>query len=253
MKKIYLNVLVVVLCLFIQSPISVIAGTLKGELVEISIEMDDRTNSLFHPNEFSSYTPGSSRSSDWHYRYAEAVKGKSYGITIRLKDCTKKYAIAIAVDGIDVIDGEQILAVDNYNSWPRAYVFDCGKDNGGTIKGWRESQDHVREFVFTDAANSLAAKWDDYSAMGTIVVSVFRENIPEKVRGLSKGLGTGYGERLDSHVDETKFEAKEQAYEVFVIKYETKATLKKLGVWREEVADNRLWPKKEKGYINFPD
>lgn len=233
----------------------------SGNLIRVSLQVNDKAQAarFFAPTDIASAQKHGATT--FHYFYVEAKESDNYGITIRLQDISKRYSVPTCVDGRDVIDGRKINGdVGSAHTWGQAYILSNEGGNGGTIEGWREDENTVRRFVFTAPEKSLAGKWDDYSAMGTIVVSVFEENPPPELglttRGATRGLGTGYGERVESRVTESEFQAKPIASEVFVIRYRTRKELKKLGVWKPEKAeekDDRFWPKKKKVGIDFPD
>ncbi len=240
---------------------------LTGELVEVSVNVNNQPfgTRFFWPKDISD-VQGHTTSADKYYRFMEAKMGATYGITIKLLDHTKRYLIGIAVDGRCVCSGKVVgNNIERSNSWDSggSYVFDVGSENGGTITGWRESQNHVREFVFTSPENSFAGKWDDFSAIGTIAIAVFREDIPEPAQydgsrsGGTRSIGTGYGNRVESRVGTTSFISKTVAYETFTINYQTTEVLKKLGVWTPEdlkAAPNRMWPATPpREFCNFPE
>ena len=209
----------------------------------------------------------SEKSPDMHYRYVEMAIRDSYVITMTLHDSSKRYMLGIAVDGRHVMSGKAVgNAVGALSTWEEAsaqnYVVD-GVSN--TIRGWRESESSVRAFVVTQAAQSLATRWGDPTAMGTIVVAIFDEKVPD-LAVVTKGsgartrdIGTGAGQSITSVVVGTTFLPKPIASEVFFMKYAPPDELRKLGVWVPEqtvsqsTPNNRLWPAGNKsGYVQFP-
>ncbi|MDZ7612140.1 MAG: hypothetical protein U5L10_05235 [Candidatus Moranbacteria bacterium] len=241
---------------------------LNGSLVNVSVINPNSQEKFrfFEPTNIQDQRSDSPRRPDVYYRYLEATKGIPYGITIKLKDTTKQYSIGIAIDGRGVLEGKKIPDfIEDLAAWTgESYIFNCGQENGGTLLGWRESQENVRQFFFSKPEKSLAGKWEDYSAMGTIVIAVFRhrddndEVIPPQPQFTpgTRGLGTGFGQRVRQKVDYTHFEPKRIAYEIFVIKYEDRQTLQKLGIWKPETkeGENRFWPEEQKReFIEFPE
>ena len=243
----------------------VFAGTvLHGDLVEVSIQINENPQAayFFEPSGNIDIKGSTTRSSKY-FRAFKAKEGDEYGITIRLKDRKRRYQVAIAIDGRNVIDGKKLTRnYDHSSSWGQAYIFSVdGDNNGGTVLGWRESMDTVRKFVFSKPENSLAATaWDDWSAMGTIVVVVFREEEKDqshvltprcgglKARGgcsagggkgaRTRGLGTGAGGQIESRVETGKFKPKDLAYEIFVLRY----------MAQEDLAMQEI----ERSFIKFP-
>lgn len=221
---------------------------LKGMLVTVSVN----GNRFFHPLNHKD-VPGDQYRSARYYRHMEATPGQKYGITVRLNTGhhNSRFAVGIAVDGRSVINGSRIgNAIEQADTWGPSYVFNVDNENGGTIQGWRESTDYVREFVFTDEKKSYAADmFGDLSAVGTIVLAVFREDLPKtmiRLRGVnSRGIGTGVGDIVESSVKPTHFRPKSMAYEIFVIKYDTIEKLKSIGVWTPPETENRFWPAKK--------
>lgn len=226
-----------------------------GNLIKVSV--DNRR--FFQPLDIKDHQSISGFDPDRRYRYLEATPGEACTISVRLLDPNQRYMVGIAVDGRDVVDGKKIP--DDFHradAWRGAYIFNVGTENGGTIKGWRESNSHVREFVFVEQQRSYTAEmFNDFSAVGTIVLAVFREDISAPIsRGgmNSRGLGMGVGVRVESHVRDIHFVPRQTAYEIFVIKYATKAELQKIGVWTPHVTTkNRIWPNQgQKQYCHFP-
>lgn len=238
-----------------------------GHLVDISIEVNNKpaAGRFFKPNNFQADVWGDNDSSSYHYRYLEAVPGDEYGIAVKVKIPTR-YMVGICVDGFDILKGQKMPSwVHLASAWPSAYVVGWPNitDQGNTIYGWRESAENVRKFVFSEVNASMAAKWNDLSASGTIVIAVFREKEAEMVvksppTGMKgkggRGLGTAAGDSMVSRATTVDFESRDLAYEVFIIKYEKKKKLQELGAWKpieQPASGNRFWPGSSEEYINF--
>lgn len=232
---------------------------ITGSLVDVSLEIGESSDAgrFFLPRNIKDVA-GSRSNPDIRYRYLEARAGQKYGVTVRLHDCSKRYQVSIAIDGRCILSGRKVPSVNSFITWPAGYIFFCDSENGGTIRGWREDQDTVREFVFTSPEQSFAGKWGDFSAMGTIVIAVFRESSePDLPKIATRGLGTGYGDRIESQVRTEEFHSKDIAYEIFVLNYQSKDNLQRLGVWEPETetrTNNRIWPgKQSKNFCQFLD
>ncbi|MDP3778966.1 MAG: hypothetical protein Q8R30_02915 [bacterium] len=221
----------------ILQPDNSASRTINGTLAEISIELSGGAGARFFKPSFADVR-GDGNKPDTYYRFAEMQMGDTYGITINLRDKSQRVQVGIAVDGRHVISGQQVgSSIELLSTWETSsnYVISQTGNSGPTrIRGWRENNDKVREFVVTTPARSLAGKWHNLTQSGTIVVAVFRERTSEPqitLRGsTSRGLGTGAGQQIESRVTRTTFNPQSVASEIFVIKYETQETLQKIGV-----------------------
>lgn len=233
--------------------VTVRAETLTGEMTDVLIKVDEgEPTRLFAPRDIAPTVDGGSRDATYLFRYTHLEPGQTYSITVQPRSNIGRYGVGIAVDGRCILTGKKVPAtVQTASSWPNMYIVG---GRGGEFRGWREDAGNIRRFVVSSEERSLAATlWNDRTATGTIVVSIFRET-PAPVpmikgeRGGVKGLGTAAGEREESRVVSVDFVSRPVAYEVFVLRYATKTELKKLGVWTEEAAPNRFWPT-EKPFI----
>lgn len=231
--------------------------TLLGDLVGISLDVVEpsiRTAQFFEPKGLRDRV-GDSGHPDIYHRFAALEDGEKYGITIRLHEADKRFLCRVGIDGRNVVDGSRI---PDYHDLGRSsawtgdgYVLNVAQENGGTIEGWRESMDHVRRFVVTTEAGSYAAEqWHDLSAVGTIVIATFRE----RPAGITRSVGTGFGDRVESRVELTHFDGQPTAYEIIVIKYAPLEELRRLGVVvPEPPAENRIWPQgRDPKFCTFP-
>lgn len=80
--------------------------------------------------------------------YIEVNKDEEYSIVIR-NPLPVRVAVAVTVDGLNVIDGKR-SSPDNARKWMiNAY-------SSITLRGWQTNRSSLRRFVFTDKRNSYA-------------------------------------------------------------------------------------------------
>ncbi|MDX1607184.1 MAG: hypothetical protein R3202_13415, partial [Candidatus Competibacterales bacterium] len=108
------------------------------------------------------------RRRDLYRAYVEARPGAEYGIRVRNRT-NDRIGVVIAVDGRNIISGRR----SDLRPDERMYVL--GPYESQVYRGWRTGRDRVNRFYFTDAGDSYAAAWGDYSAMGVVAVAVYRE------------------------------------------------------------------------------
>ncbi|HRX71034.1 MAG: hypothetical protein KDJ22_03015 [Candidatus Competibacteraceae bacterium] len=207
--------------------------------------------------------------------HLEAVRGSNYSIQIRNRS-NQRIGVVIAVDGRNIISGER----SSLRSDERMYVL--GPYQQETYEGWRTGKNRVNRFYFTDAGDSYAGAWGDYSAMGVIAVAAFREVAYEPAqpqpwsegrrnerragessrqgappaaadapRTLRAAPGTGYGEKEWSPSRRVEFEAERRPFAQFFLKYAWRDTL-----CQERVIDcdrsqrhhprNRFWDEEDR-------
>ena len=182
--------------------------------------------------------------------YAEAIKGSEY--TIRVRNLLpRRVALAIAVDGRNIISGQKSWLRNN----ERMYILEPYE--ACEYRGWRTGSDRVNRFYFTDVADSYAAAFGDESAMGVIAVAVYpevqRQEVPAPPAGLSReqsgaaaqapraagkassdrakeSAGTGYGREEHSPSRVVAFEPEARPVETVLIKYEWRSTLCRMGI-----------------------
>ncbi len=215
-----------------------------------------------------------------HRRYLEATRGKNYAIRIR-NNSNSRVGLVIAVDGRNIISGEK----SQLGNTERMYIL--GPWQSASYEGWRASREQVNKFYFTEAEDSYAGAWKDYSAMGVIALAVFEEKnwrrpLPQtyssndqaanesvgenarmdegtlagKIRKKESAQpGTGYGEKKYSRARLVHFSPKAQPAEEHFLKYEWRSTLCQVGVLQcLEPAPNRFWPEKpsREGFVPPP-
>jgi hypothetical protein len=179
---------------------------------------------------------------------------------LRIRNCADVRVLAvISVDGVNVITGQSAAPSQS------GYVLEPGENL--TVEGWRKSMERTAAFVFTDPADSYAARTGRPNDLGVIGVALFRERRPKVVAqereradapsapssraepasdaaakhaessGLlrSATLGTGHGRSEHSPAQWTSFErASDDPDEVVSIRYETRASLVAMGVLPRE-------------------
>jgi hypothetical protein len=135
----------------------------SGTLVDVSVEVDQRTAPLYPARD------GSGRF------YVEARRGAAYAVQVKNRS-GERLGVLLAVDGLNAISGEREATVlGARDARPgRMYVLDAWEDV--TVRGWRTSLDEVRRFTFVDEQRSYAARSEQANRkMGWIEVRVYRE------------------------------------------------------------------------------
>lgn len=210
-----------------------------------------------------------SRTGNRYRAYLEAVYGKNYGIRVQNRS-GRRIGLVIAVDGRNIISGRK----SHLKSSEQMYIL--GPYERGRFDGWRTSTEKVHRFFFTDAGDSYAGAWNDYSAMGVIAVAVFPEKArylpapaqrPQRQRGDRRREGashrapaaaqeksaavladvmepgTGFGEEQASHVRLVHFDPVATASSRYYFKYEWRETLCNKGIIDCGThRPNRFWP-----------
>lgn len=208
------------------------ADTWSSGGIDMQVKLkEEGRNARFFPAD---HSHASSGSSFYAFRHVEGVLGGDYDIVLGETN-GQRVKLCVAVDGRSVMDGRKITAPENSADWGSCYV--ANPFQRFSISGWRESRDAVRQFYFTSDQNALAAwRWGDYGALGTIVVAIFREQqvrpqlgMPRRGSG-ERSLGTGAGERVESHVDTVSFRSQPYATDVAVMHYDTLQGLRRIGV-----------------------
>lgn len=275
MAKYFLTVLVAVALVTVATTVTA-ADKLEGELVSVQIKVDGQGAArMFAPNDVPPVQFGGLDDTTIFYRYAHLEVGDVYSIDVSPHNNRQRFGVGIAVDGQFIAHKGAVPSdVSVPEAWGKRFgaAYVIGQGAGHEFRGWRETAGTggtIRRFEVTKAKDSLAVKIsNDATAMRTIAIAVFREdyspymNSPElgSARGVGeKGIdiGTGIGERERSDTVSTVFKPKTLAWEVFVIRYGTKAELKQLGVWEDPTPPtprNRLWPAPvAPGYGRLPE
>lgn len=188
---------------------------------------------------------GRSRSPSY---YIEARRGERYRLRVR-NNSGRRVGLVVAVDGRNIITGDRSYLR------PSEGMYILNPWSSGEFSGWRTSTRNVARFYFTDAHDSYAGAWGDYSQMGYINVAVFDEQHPiyyedrlsmkdggaaPSPRSSSKiapdrmyessEAGTGYGEHEYSPVETTSFDPETFARERISIRYEWPEKLRRMDV-----------------------
>ena len=105
-------------------------------------------------------------------RWIAGEPGHEYDL--RIRNCADVRVLAvISVDGVNVITGQSASPAQS------GYVLEPGENL--TVEGWRKSMDRTAAFVFTDPADSYAARTGRSTDIGVIGVALFREAAPKIV------------------------------------------------------------------------
>lgn len=108
--------------------------------------------------------------------YLEAREGARYAIRLHNRT-SQRLAVALSVDGLNVISGERPTSQVRTSDPGRMYVL--GPWDVSEVRGWRTSLRDVQRFVFVDERASYAARTGQANArMGWIELSVYRERYP---------------------------------------------------------------------------
>ncbi len=99
--------------------------------------------------------------------YVEARRGKTYSIRLS-NDSSERVAVALAVDGLNTIDGTHGSALE-------AAKWVLGPYEVVDVTGWQVSSAKARRFVFTSEERSYGAWVGDTRNLGVISAAVFGE------------------------------------------------------------------------------
>lgn len=206
--------------------------------------------------------------------YVEAVRNDRYGIRVT-NHSNQRVGLVIAVDGRNIISGEK----SHLRNTERMYILD--PYDQATYTGWRTGRNQIRRFYFTDAGESYAGAWDDFSAMGVIAVVAYaeqRQQVRHRDRNVYSapsapmssapplsgrrslaaaevdGAGTGYGEEERSSSVRVEFTPESRPLVRHFYKYEWRETLCQKNIIScrpsRRDRDNRFWPRD--GYVPPP-
>ncbi|HUC43093.1 MAG TPA: hypothetical protein VMR65_03565 [Candidatus Sulfotelmatobacter sp.] len=188
--------------------------------------------------------------------YVEALKGREY--SVRLSNPTgERIAVALAVDGLNVIDAKHTSARE-----ARKWIL--GPYESIVLDGWQTSAQTARRFVFTNEAGSYGAWLGKTADLGSITAAYFRErkaklaepqplsgsdrdermrdaggrNAPPEqkaaeapsARAKDELAATGIGREVDHGVVQVPFDTEDAPVSVSRVRYEYHDALVKLGV-----------------------
>ncbi len=186
-------------------------------------------------------------------RWIAAEPGHRYALRLTNRS-DRRVLVVLSVDGVNAVSGETA------SSDQRGYVL--GPWQSSEIAGWRKSQREIAQFVFTDLADSYAARTGRPDNVGVIGMAVFDEAptiVPQAsvaqdreraaapvaaapsaaaaraesdaALGKMQRLGTGHGEREWSPSSVTAFErASEVPRQRLQLRYDSRARLVARGV-----------------------
>ncbi|QNH14573.1 hypothetical protein [Xanthomonas sp. SI] len=186
-------------------------------------------------------------------RWIAAEPGHRYALRLTNRS-DRRVLVVLSVDGVNAVSGQTA------SSDQRGYVLDPWQSS--EIAGWRKSQREIAQFVFTDLADSYAARTGRPDNVGVIGMAVFDEApeiVPQAsveedreraaapiaaappaaaaraesdaVQGKMQRLGTGHGEREWSPSSVTEFErASDVPRQRLQLRYDSRARLVARGV-----------------------
>ncbi|KLD77923.1 hypothetical protein Y886_12990 [Xanthomonas hyacinthi DSM 19077] len=187
-------------------------------------------------------------------RWIAAEPGHRYALRLTNRS-DRRVLVVLSVDGVNAVSGETA------SSDQRGYVLDPWQSS--EIAGWRKSQREIAQFVFTDLADSYAARTGRPDNVGVIGMAVFDEAptiVPQAsveqrreradapmaaaapaaaarmqesdaALGKAQRLGTGHGEREWSPSSVTAFErASDVPQQRLQLRYDSRARLIARGV-----------------------
>ncbi len=181
--------------------------------------------------------------------YLLGEKGGRYEIVLA-NPTDARLEMVVSVDGRDVITGREADYRQN-----RGYVLMPGEEI--SIEGFRRSLDEVATFEFSAPNESYAGRLGDQANIGVIGIAVFNED-PVKAKKViaggrepaskpeasaksgaeiainetEQGLGTKYGENVDSVAEIVPFRrrTKEEPLEIIALYYSDREGLERIGV-----------------------
>ncbi|WIH05157.1 hypothetical protein KHF85_01070 [Xanthomonas translucens pv. graminis] len=187
-------------------------------------------------------------------RWIAATPGHRYALRLTNRS-DRRVLVVLSVDGVNAVSGETA------SSDQRGYVLAPWQST--EIAGWRKSQREIAQFVFTDLADSYAARTGRPDNVGVIGMAVFDEAptiVPQAsveqrrerpdapmpaaapmaaapvqesdaAQGKLQRLGTGHGEREWSPSSVTEFErASDLPQQRLQLRYDNHARLVARGV-----------------------
>lgn len=191
-------------------------------------------------------------------RWIAAEPGHRYALRLTNRS-DRRVLVVLSVDGVNAVSGETA------SSDQRGYVLAPWQSS--EIAGWRKSQREIAQFVFTDLADSYAARTGRPDNVGVIGMAVFDEAptiVPQAsveqdseerygeraaapvaaapaaaaraqerdaAQGKMQRLGTGHGEREWSPSSVTEFErASDVPRQRLQLRYDSRARLVARGV-----------------------
>lgn len=210
--------------------------------------------------------PADAKASHTYRAYVEAVQGMHYAVRVR-NNTNLRVGVVIAVDGRNILSGDQSFLNRN----ERMYVLE--PYGSGLYEGWRTAKNQVNRFYFTEAPDSYAGAWGDYSAMGVIAVAVFPEKRPleplyerrehkdsmkrtDPMMPMTPQPGTGFGEGKYSPSVRVEFDPEDFPAEKHFLKYEWRETLCRKGIIdcrppHNPYPHNRFWDDRS-DYAPYP-
>ncbi|HST44208.1 MAG TPA: hypothetical protein VLK29_03175 [Luteimonas sp.] len=185
------------------------------------------------------------RGEDW----IAGTPGHRYGVRLANRS-NERVLVVLSVDGVNAVSGQSAHPSQT------GYVLEPGQDT--QVDGWRKSDEAVAQFVFTDLADSYAARTGRPRDVGVIGIAVFREQPAPRpdwepapvaqsrdatapapaaaARGSAaeaaqQSLGTGHGDREWAPVSRTGFvRASRTPAQVTQLRYDAVEVLAGLGI-----------------------
>lgn len=153
--------------------------------------------------------------------YVAAPPGKTYQIELT-NNSDRDAAVALLIDGLGTLDQRRDLP-----SQARKWVVRAGSK--ARIKGWQIGDKIAKEFVFTGAAESLAARKGFYDNIGLITACFYPEKDKLKTRGL---VGTGVGEDIESNIKEVRMEYEKTPAAIVNLHYDLPTIVQKMSIFK---------------------
>ena len=232
------------LVLALTSTVACSMPVAAGDLVQLDVV--DRDNGQVLPE----YRH---RGQDW----IAGVPGHRY--SVRLTNTTgERVLVVLSVDGVNAVTGQTASPSQG------GYVLEPWES--AEIAGWRKSLDDIAQFVFTDLADSYAARTGRPRNVGVIGIAVFQESRPRRyplpappiardrdeadgygdhqaksanapameasdAGSRRQGIGTGHGQREWSPVGQTHFaRATRNPVQVSELRYDEPSRLNAMGI-----------------------
>ncbi|MES2437132.1 MAG: hypothetical protein V4519_03890 [Patescibacteria group bacterium] len=169
----------------------------RGDLITVGINVVTargdpvRKVRFFQPKALADVVGIGPRDADRYFRYIPLEQGEQFEIVIGVIDPVASHQCSMGVDGLSVSDSEIVPVYEDVDSavcWDDTanYIFNVGEENGGTVKGWRKKRTLIPFVAKGNQQSHVARMFRETTAVGTIVIAVFRETIDEWARKAQK-------------------------------------------------------------------
>lgn len=216
---------------------------------------------------------GETPRAEYHARgnvYVEAARGQEYSLRVT-NPTPYRVAVALAVDGLNTIDGKHTGAA-KASKWVLAPY------ESQVITGWQVNENIARRFFFTNESNSYGSALGQTNNLGVIEAVFYREKhreitvyserndrrstngaappaAPEAQNSMRQSddyAATGMGEQTGNDVQLVSIDLEEKPAASIRIRYEFRPELIKLGVLRNDPMQRRESARGFEGFCPQP-